>query len=147
MPNRSKKRWLDIQLILASIAVTSTVALWNNFARGARAAEAPAAPPPPDPTFTLTYTPAPTATATAVPAATVAATQDPSAVIHLPKVHLLLGGKLPVIPVVVAAQPSGGGSSSQNSGSGGSKSSGGSTKITASNPAPAPVTNTSSSKP
>ena len=52
MPNRSKKRWLDIQLILASIAVTSTVALWNNFARGARAAEVPAAPPPPDPTFT-----------------------------------------------------------------------------------------------
>jgi len=146
MPNRSKKRWLDIQLILASIAVTSTVALWNNFARGARAAEVPAAPPPPDPTFTLSYTPTPTATATAVPTATVSAITDSNGVVHLPKVHLLLGGKLPVIPVVVAVQPSSSGSSNQ---SGGSKSSGGSTKTTASNPAPAPapVTNTSSSKP
>jgi hypothetical protein len=146
MTNKSKKRWLDIQLILASLAVTSTVALWNVFAKPARPEASPTGAPPLDPSFTLTYTPNPTATATV----TVAATQDPSAVIHLPKVHILLGGRLPVAPVVAAVAPSDSSGSQSSNNSSGSKSSVASTsttKTTASNPPPAPVTNTGSSKP
>ncbi len=64
MQNRSKKRWLNLQIILASIAVTFTVGLWNVFARGSAPVVSPSGAQPPDPTFTFTYTPNPTATAT-----------------------------------------------------------------------------------
>jgi len=156
MQNRSKKRWLDVQIILASIAVTFTVGLWNVFAKGNRPFVSPTTPSIPDPAFTLTYTPDPVASATA--------TLDPYAPVHLPRLHLLLGGKQPVAPVFVAALLSGGDSSNQG---GSSISQGGSTSSQASvqnnlqdngagtiNPAPPPapappppVTNTSSSKP
>jgi len=128
MQNRSKKRWLDVQIILASLAVTSSVGLWNLFAKGNLPVVNPAGAQPPDPAFVFTYIPNPTATATL----------DPSAPLHLPVVHLLMGGKLPVAPVVVAWS-SGGDSSNQDVGSiggGGGKS----------NPPP-PAANTGSSKP
>jgi hypothetical protein len=125
MQKKSKKRWLDIQIILASLAVTFTVGLWNLFARPNRPVASPSGNPTPDPTFTLTYTPDPTATSTL----------DPSAPVHLPKVHLLLGGNLPVPKVVVAALPSGGQDAGPNNGGGDT------------NPPPAPATSTSSSKP
>jgi hypothetical protein len=131
MQNRSKKRWLDIQIILASLAVTFTLGLWNVFARGSRPVASPVSPPTPDPTFTFTYAPTPTA------ASTLAA----SAPLNLPKVHLLLGGKMPVAPVVVASSP---GSNSGNQTTG--------PKNGGSNPnpppaAPPPAANTGSSKP
>ena len=136
MPNKSKNRWLDVQIILASLAVTSTVALWNIFARGTRPVASQTGAPNLDPTATLTSIPNPTATAVATAIATV--TTDPNAPIQLPKVHILLGGQLPVAQVVVAPPPSVGNTSTQASqpkASGGSKSS------------PPPVTKTSSSKP
>jgi hypothetical protein len=140
MQNRSKRRWLDIQLIMASLAVTSTVALWNNFARGSQPASTPVVPPPTDPTFTLTYTPTAAATNTAAPTATAGPYIDTNGIVHLPKIHLLLGGKLPAVPVA-AAQPA---ASSSNQGGGNSvspKGGGG-----GSNPPP-PAANTGSSKP
>lgn len=130
MQNRSKKRWLDIQIILASLAVTSTLGLWNVFARGSRPLASPANPPTPDPTFTFTYTPGPTPTATV----------DASAPLHLPKVHLLLGGKMPVAPVIQAAVPGSDTSNQKTGPSGGNNP----------NPPPAPpppAANTGSSKP
>ena len=133
MQNRSKRRWLDIQIILASLAVTFTLGLWNVFARGSRPVASPVSPPTPDPTFvfTFTHTPAPTA----------AATMAGSAPLHLPAVHLLLGGKMPVAPVVVASSPgSNPGSQSTGPNNGGSNP----------NPPPAappPTVNTGSSKP
>ena len=137
MPNKSKNRWLDVQIILASLAVTSTVALWNGFARAA----SPTGTPPPDPTSTLTSTPNPTATATAIATAPAiaAATVDPNATIHLPKVHILLGGQLPVPQAVVAAQPPVN-VKTKNQVSAPSSSSG-------TTSSPVPVTSTSSSKP
>jgi hypothetical protein len=131
MQNRSKKRWLDIQIILASLAVTFTLGLWNVFARGSRPIASPVSPPAPDPTFTFTYTPTPTA----------AATLAGSAPSHLPAVHLLLGGKMPVAPVVVTSSP---GSTSGNQTTG--PMNGGSNPNPASG-APPPAVNTGSSKP
>ena len=125
MQNKSKKRWLDVQIILASLAVTFTVGLWNVFARDNRLVVNPAGTQPADPTFTYTYTPNPTPTATV----------DPNVPVRLPQVHLLLGGKMYVPPPVVVASS---GNNNQNVGSTG----GGSNP----NPPP-PATNTSSSKP
>jgi hypothetical protein len=124
MQNKTKKRWLDIQIIFASLAVTFTVGLWNVFAKGSSPVSSPSTTLPPDPTSTYTVTPAPTATVTV----------DPNAPVHLPTVHLLLGGKMPVAPVVMASAPSGDGSGGQGGGGNGSKS------------APAPAAKTSSSK-
>jgi len=135
MQKKPKKRWLDVQIILASLAVTFTVGLWNVFAMGNRQVSSstgspPVNPPPSDPTLTYTYTPSPTA----------AVTQDPNAVITLPKVHILMGGSLPVVRVVPAAPPP---SSVSGSQSGGSSGGGASNPL----PPPPPATNTSSSKP
>ena len=103
MQNRSKRRWLNLQIIFASLAVTFTVGLWNVFARGGRPVVNPSGAQPPDPTFTFTFTPTPTATAT----------EAPNAPGRLPQVHLLLGGKMYVPPIVVAS--SSGGSNDPNS--------------------------------
>ncbi|MGD0752925.1 MAG: hypothetical protein ABSA23_16150 [Anaerolineales bacterium] len=132
MSNKSKNRWLDVQIILASLAVTSTLALWNLFVKGSCPVASSIDNPNPDPTSTFVFTPNPTATA--YPTAT--ATLDPLAPIHLPKVHILLGGSL---PIPVAAQPPASASGKPASASKSSASS--------SNPAPAPVASTSSSKP
>jgi hypothetical protein len=128
MQNKSKKRWLDVQVILASLAVTFTVGLWNLFARANRPVANPVVPPPPDPAFTITYAPTPIATAMAA--------QDPNAPIRLPKLHLLLGGTLPVPKVVLAAIPSADSGNQTTGPVGGSHT----------NPPP-PVTNTTSSRP
>jgi hypothetical protein len=126
MQNRSKRRWLNLQIILASIAVTFTVGLWNVFSKGNSPVVNPSGTQPPDPTFTFTYTPNPTATAIV----------DPNAPVHLPQVHLLMGGKMYVPPVVVAALPPvGNQDTGPNNGGGNPKS------------PPPPVTNTTSSKP
>ena len=131
MQNRSKRRWLNLQIILASIAVTFTVGLWNVFARGNSSVVNPSGAQPPDPTFTLIYTPKPTATATA--------TLDASAPGHLPQVHILLGGKMYVPPPVVAASTGGDSSGNQSVGPKG----GGNNPPPA---APPPAANTGSSK-
>lgn len=134
MANKSKNRWLDVQIILASLAVTSTVALWNVFARGSSPVASPTDAPTPDPTATMTATPYPTATAMATP------TANPNAVIQLPKVHILLGGSLPAPqPQPVAAQPASAGSTTNQVSA--PKSSG------SSKSAPPPAAKTSSSKP
>jgi hypothetical protein len=127
MHNRSKNRWLDIQVIFASLAVTFTMGLWNMFARGSRPVVATAIPPTPDPASTITYTPNPTATSPL----------DPSAPVRLPRVHLLLGGNMPVAPVVAASSANV--SNPQNNPP---KNGGGNPA-----PAPTPVANTGSSKP
>ncbi len=134
MHKRPRNRWLDIQVILASLAVTFSLGLWNVFAKGSRPLTSTITPPTPDPTSTFTFTPAPDPTATP--------TVDPSAPLHLPKVHLLLGGSMPVAPVVQAA-------SSNGSSAGSSKTQNNAQKGGGSNPAsaPPPVTNTGSSKP
>jgi hypothetical protein len=128
MQNRSKNRWLDIQVILASLAVTFTMGLWNMFARGSRPVASTAIPPTPDPAFTFTHTPDPTTTPVV----------DPSAPVHLPKVHLLLGGRMPVAPVVVVAAPA----DASNPQMDPPKNGGGNPA-----PAPTPVANTGSSTP
>lgn len=133
MPNKSKNRWLDVQIILASLAVTSTVALWNVFAKGSSPVASPTDVPTPDPTATMTATPYPTAT----PMAT--ATANPNAVVQLPKVHILLGGNLPVVPVYAAVPAAPAGNSTNQVSA--PKSSGGSKS------APPPAAKTSSSKP
>jgi hypothetical protein len=126
MQNRSKNRWLNLQIILASIAVTFTVGIWNVLAKGNGPVVNPSGVQPPDPTFTFTYTPNPTATATV----------DPSAPAHLPQVHILLGGKMYVPPVVMVASSGG---DNQNVGPKG----GGNNPPPA---APPPASNTGSSK-
>jgi hypothetical protein len=134
MQNKTKKRWLDVQIILASLAVTGTLALWNVFAKASRPVTPPTGTPSPDPSATFTVTPTTAASATA--------TAGLAGPIRLPTVHMLLGGKAPVVqPVVVVNSPASGGSGSSSSGSGTSASSG------TTNPAPPPVTNTTSSKP
>jgi hypothetical protein len=125
MQNKSKRRWLDIQIILASLAVTFTVGLWNVFAKGNKPVSSPGSTQPPDPAFTFTVTPAPTATATL----------DPKAPLALPTVHMLLGGNMPVTPVVMASAPSNNDSGNQGGGGGGG-----------SNSKPPPASKTSSSK-
>ena len=130
MQNRSKRRWLNLQIILASIAVTFTVGLWNVFARGNSPVVNPSGTQPPDPDFTFTYTPSPTATATV----------DPNAPVRLPQVHLLLGGKMYVPPPVVVAASSPDDPNNQNVGPKG----GGNNPPPA---APPPAANTGSSKP
>jgi hypothetical protein len=132
MQNRSKRRWLNLQIILASIAVTFTIGLWNVFAKGGSPAVSPSGAQPPDPTFTFTYTPNPTATATAI--------VDSKAPVRLPQVHLLLGGKMYVPPPVVVAS-SGGDNGNQTVGP---KGGGGNNPPPA---APPPAANTGSSKP
>jgi hypothetical protein len=128
---KKKKSWLDLQIILASLAVTVTVGLWNVFAMGNRqvanaAGNPPVVPPPADPTNVYVYNPSPTT----------AATLDPNAPLTLPKVHILMGGSMPVVRVATAQPaPSGGGSSSHSSGGG------------TSNPPPPPASNSGSSKP
>jgi hypothetical protein len=134
MPNKSNNRWLDIQIILASLAVTSTLGLWNLFVKGSQPVASSTDNSNPNPTSTFVFTPNPTATA--YPTATAIATLDALAPVHLPKVHILLGGSL---PVPVAAQPAASVSSQPASAP---KSSGSTTTS-----APKPVTKTSSSKP
>jgi hypothetical protein len=136
MANKPKNRWIDVQIIFASLAVTSTLALWNLFVKGSHPVASSIDNPDPNPTATFVFTPIPTATAYPTATATATATLDALAPIHLPKVHILLGGKL---PVPVAAAPAASVSSQPASAP---KSSAGS-----SNPAPKPVTKTSSSKP
>jgi hypothetical protein len=128
MQNRSRNRWLDIQILLASLAVTFTLGLWNMFARGSRPVVGTAIPPTPDPTSTFIHTPDPTATPPL----------DPSAPVHLPRVHLLLGGKMPLAPVVVAASPVDVSNPQKNP-----PKDGGSNPV----PPPPPATNTGTSKP
>jgi hypothetical protein len=36
MQNRSTKKWLDIQIVIATLAMTFVLALWNLFARESR---------------------------------------------------------------------------------------------------------------
>jgi hypothetical protein len=127
MQNRSRHRWLDIQILLASLAVTFTLGLWNMFARGSRPLASAATPPTPDPATTFTYAPDPTPTRPL----------DPSAPAQLPKVHLLLGGKMPVAPVVVAASADA--SNPQKN----PQKNGGNNPV----PPPPPATNTGTSKP
>jgi hypothetical protein len=135
---KKKKSWLDIQIILASLAVTLTVGLWNVFAMANRqvasaAGNPPVNPPPADPTNTSLYHPSPTAAR--------AAATDPNAPLSLPVVHILMGGSLPVVRVAQTAPTAGsseGGSVSRSTGGG----SGGGTT----NPPPPPTT-TGSSKP
>jgi hypothetical protein len=130
MSNRSNRRWLNLQVILASIAVTFTVGLWNVFAKGSGQNANSSGQQPSDPTIEMTDTPDPTAIATS--------TVDPNAPVRLPQVHLLLGGKAYVPPVVAPAAPSDSGGGNQSVGP---KGGGG-------NPTPPPpAANTGSSKP
>jgi cytoskeletal protein RodZ len=137
---KKKKSWLDLQIILASLAVTVTVGLWNVFAMGnrqvANASGNPAQPPPSaDPTNVYVYDPTSTSAAT-----TSVASVDANGKVTLPKVHILLGGSLPVIRVAQAAPTAGssdGGTVSRLSG-------GGATNLP---PAPPPATSSGSSKP
>jgi hypothetical protein len=119
MPNKPKRRWLDAQIVIASLAMTFTLALWNLLASGSPKSSStqvvdqkPQAPETPE-------TPGPTATP--APAAT-GVTNLPNG--QLAPMKVLLGGKAPVAPVVVVS--SGGGSSGSH---------------------PAPVTSTRSSHP
>jgi hypothetical protein len=135
---KKKKSWLDIQIILASLAVTVTVGLWNVFSMGNRqvanaAGNPPLAPPPANPTNTTVYNPSPTAALTA--------TIDANGAITLPVVHILMGGSLPVIRVAQTAPTAG-----NSEGGTVSRSSGGSTGGGTTNPPP-PPTSTGSSKP
>jgi hypothetical protein len=133
---KKKKSWLDLQIILASLAVTVTVGLWNVFVMGSRqvanaAGNPPVTPPPADPTNTYIYDPTSTSAATAI-------TVDANGKVTLPKVHILMGGSLPVIHVAQAAPTAGsseGGMVSSSSGGG------------AANPPPPPATSSGSSKP
>jgi hypothetical protein len=128
MKNRSKNRWLDIQILLASLAMTFTLGLWNMFARGSRLVASTVIPPTPDPASIFTFTPDPTATAP----------MDPSAPVRIPRVHILLGGKMPVAPVVVAASSADASNPQKNP-----PQDGGNNPV----PTPTPVANTGSSKP
>ncbi len=136
---KKKKSWLDLQIILASLAVTVTVGLWNVFAMGNRqvanaAGNPPVIPPPADPTNVYVYNPSPTT----------AATLDPNAPLTLPKVHILLGGSMPVVRVATAQPaPTGGSSEGGTVSRSSSHSSGGGTA----NPPPPPASNSGSSKP
>jgi hypothetical protein len=135
MQNKSKRRWIDIQIVIASIAVSLTVALWNVFAKGSPPVASAVSPQVPDPTNTFTYTP--------VPSATAVARVDPNAPVTLPKVHLLLGGSMPSAPVVYASAPSASDPTGGTSGGGGTTNpGGGGTK----NPPPPPPTGSSKPK-
>ena len=131
MQKKPKFRWLDTQIGIASAAVVATLGVWNLIAAAART-------PVLKPIATrmaasLSPTPPPTATPMPPPTATPAGLT----VVHLPPLHLLLGGKLPPPPQVVVVSASS--ATSHNSSGGGSSSQ-------PSNPPP-PVTSTKSSHP
>jgi len=134
MQNRSKFRWLDAQLVIAALAVTGSLVLWNVFAAAARKPVfGPASVRMAERLYKRLGTGViATQTATALPGATPDMSTPALTGIHLPPIHLLLGGKAPPAQVVVvnsSASVSGGG---------------------ASNPPPAPpppVTSTGSSHP
>ncbi len=138
MQPKPKKRWLDAQIVLASLAMTFTLVLWNVFSGGRRQGNpqtgAGTIPNPQDPTATAVPTEAPTTLPTASgPTATI----DPLTV-HLPPIKIMLGGKAPP-PVQVVVSGSGSQSSGSNHGGGSVSGSPAS--------APPPVTSTGSSKP
>jgi hypothetical protein len=103
--NKPKKRWLDAQIVIASLAMTFTLALWNLFASGGPKGSATQS--------TVQDPQVPEPTSTQVPAATGTAVVLPSG--QLAPMKVLLGGKAPVAPVVVSS--SGRGSSGSRSAS------------------------------
>ncbi len=105
MQKPPKKRWLDVLVILASVAVTSTLAFWNTFAKGSHTAVSPAGSKPKDTQLVITETPTPTI--------------DPYAPVQLPKVHLLLGGSMPVARVVIVNSSPAGTTGTSGRGNGG----------------------------
>jgi hypothetical protein len=118
------KSWSEIQLTIASVAVTATLGFWNYFSTPEKTqtvvqATQTSTPPPPIPTETAQ----PTATALA-----------------LMPVKIIFGGKAPQQPVVQVAAPQpavkkrNGGGNNDTGGGGGSS-------------APAPAASTGSSKP
>jgi len=134
--NKPKKRWLDTQIVVASLAMTFTLFLWNLFSRGGAGSKSgsPTQAPPDD-----TATPAPTDTPepppTTAPAS--AGVALPSSAVLLPDgqlapMKILLGGQAP-LPSAPAAP-----AQSKHSGGGGSSSS---------KPVPPSVTTTHSSHP
>ena len=139
MQKKPKKRFLDIQVILASLAITSSLALWNIFAKGSRPVVNPTSAPTENPNFTYTYTPTSPATATTI----ATATTDPKAPVHLPVVHLLLGGSMPAPQAVVVSSGAVPPSASTGNGTGG----GGTISNPPPAPPPPPVTSTQSSHP
>jgi hypothetical protein len=138
MQKKSKFRWLDAQIVIAALAVTASLALWNVFAAAARhPVLGPISIRMAERLYKNTATAAvATPVPTTLPSVTPGLTQ-----IHLPPLHLLLGGHAPVVQVVVVSNRGGssGGQASSVSGTGGG---GG----PVSNPPP-PVTTTASSHP
>jgi len=126
---------MDAQIVIASLAVTASLALWNVFAAAAR--HPVLGPVSMRLSERLYKNMASAVTATPAPTQTVTPGLNQ---IHLPPLHLLLGGKAPQVQVVVVSNPgspSGGGPGSSSASSGGG---------TISNPPP-PVTSTGSSHP
>jgi hypothetical protein len=139
MQKKSKFRWLDAQIVIAALAVTASLALWNVFAAAARhPVLGPISIRLSERLFKNTPTAVAAASATAAPTqmATPGLTQ-----IHLPPLHLLLGGHAPVVQVVVVSNSGG-----STGGSPASSVSGGGGGGTVSVPPP-PVTTTGSSHP
>ena len=139
MQKKSKFRWLDAQIVIAALAVTGSLALWNVFAAAARhPVLGPISMRLSESLYKNTPAGVTATTATAVPTQMAAPglTQ-----IHLQPLHMLLGGHAPVVQVVVVSKPgspSGGSPASSVSGGGGG---GGPVS------APPPVTTTGSSHP
>jgi hypothetical protein len=131
MQKKPKKRFLDAQILIGTIAMTVTIALWNIIASAARQTSSAAIA---QKFANEILSKNPDQVSPLPPAAPTATSAQGLSFIQLPPVKILLGGKMPVPQVVVVS------SSSSSTGSVAS-SSGGST---GSKPPP-PVTTTSSS--
>lgn len=117
-----KKNWNEIQMVITTLSITATIAMWNMYAGDAKAkaVEAEKAVIPPTPTFI------PDPTSTPVPA--------PTQMVYKP-IKIIYGGTPPapeVVQIAVAAPASSKPQKSNKSGGGGGGG-GGNT-----NPAPAP---------
>ena len=83
--NPGSRNWNDVQMVLAAMAMTLTVGLWNVFAApdaalAKESAQEPAAPPPTEPTATI-----------------------PTSPTALPPVKIMLGGVEPQTVIVQQA--------------------------------------------
>jgi hypothetical protein len=93
MQNKSANRWLDVQIVIATLTLTFSLALWNLFAGGSRPvstganltsqSQSVASPPP-------ASAPLPVAS-------------PPPASAPLPQVRIYLGGAAPQSPSIPSA--------------------------------------------
>jgi len=81
MQNKSANRWLDVQIVIATLTLTFSLALWNLFAGGSR----------------------PVSTGANLTSQSQSVASPPPASAPLPQVRIYLGGAAPQSPSILSA--------------------------------------------